>query len=199
MTGIGEQQQFYAQKGSYPQLSFEVINSSLLTKKGLIRKISEVDKQSILIYLILSEDAEGNIYTNEQVCHMIEQYAQVPVLRFVQAGIGGGVLGGNIVLHDESGAIAGRMVMDILRGKDPGEIPMQEDSPNGFCLDQNVLDKFGISEKLIPENARIINQKVTFWEEHGEVRNCQKVTGSWRRLQRLPRRQVVSSPSSLLR
>lgn len=169
VTGIGEQQQFFAQQEAYPQLSFEVINSSLLNKQELIREISKADEQTILIYLILSEDADGNFYTNEQVCHMIGQYAKVPVLRFVQAGIGNGVLGGNIVLHDESGAIAARMVMDIFNGKDPGEIPMQEDSPNGFCLDQNVLDKFGISQKLIPENARIINQKVTFWEEHGKV------------------------------
>ena len=169
VTGEGEQQQFYAQEKDYPQLDFGVINGSRLTEKEIISAISDVEEDTILIYLILSEDKEGNLYTNEQICHMLREYAKVPVLRFVQAGIGDGVLGGNIVLHEESGVIAGRMVMEILNGTDPASIAMVNDSPNGFYLDQNVLDRFQISEKIIPEDAVIINQRTSFWEEHGKV------------------------------
>ena len=169
VTGEGEQQQFYAQEKEYAQLDFDVINGSRLTEKEIISAISDVEEDTILIYLILSEDKEGNLYTNEQICHMLQKYAKVPVLRFVQAGIGDGVLGGNIVLHEESGAIAGRMVMEILNGTDPASIAMVSDSPNGFYLDQNVLNRFQISEKLIPEDAVIINQRTSFWEEHGRV------------------------------
>lgn len=169
VTGVGEQNQFFAQETKYPQLSFDVINGSRLTKKELITEISNVSNDTILIYLILSEDAEGNIYTNEQVCQMIQKYAKVPVMRFVQAGVGEGVLGGNIVFHEESGAIAGGMVMDMLNGTDPAEISMRSDSPNGFYLDENVIERFHISEKLIPEGAVIINHKLSIWEQHGTV------------------------------
>lgn len=169
VTGEGEQQQFFAQEEKYPQLDFDVINGSRLTEQEFISAISDVEEDTILIYLILSEDKDGNLYTNEQICHMLQEYAEVPVLRFVQAGIGDGVLGGNIVLHEESGVIAGRMVMEILDGKDPASVAMVSDSPNGFYLDQNVLDRFQIAEKFIPENAVIINQRTSFWEEHGKV------------------------------
>ena len=169
VTGIGEQQQFFAQKDHYPQLSFDVINGSLLSRDELIDTISGIDSNTILLYLILSEDADGNIYTNEQFCRILKEYAKVPVFRFVQAGIGQGVLGGNIVLHEESGSIAGKMVNDIFCGTDPSSIAMQTDSPNGMYLDQEVLDRFKISAKLIPDNAVIINQKPDFWEEHGTV------------------------------
>lgn len=169
VTGVGEQQQFFDQEEAYPQLSFDVINGSLLTGEELKKAISSVGKDTILIYLILSEDADGNFYTNEQVCHMLRDYAKVPVLRFVQAGIGEGVLGGNIVSHEESGAIAAGMVMEILNGTDPASIQMQDESPNGFYLDQKVIDRFDISEKLIPEDAVILNQKQSFWEKHGSI------------------------------
>ncbi|MDY2628060.1 MAG: ABC transporter substrate binding protein [Lachnospiraceae bacterium] len=169
VTGIGEQQQFYAQKDEYPQYSFDVINSSLLTEEELIKAISEVGNDTILVYLILSEDADGNVYTNSQVCSMIRQYAHVPVFRFVQAGIGEGVLGGNIVFHEKSGAIAGDMVMKILNGTDPASIDMRASSPNGFYLDQNVIEQFSIPEKLIPEGAVIVNQKQSFWRKYGQV------------------------------
>ena len=169
VTGIGEQKQFFEQEQLYPQLSFDVINASLLTQEELIMAISDVREDTIMLYLILSEDGDGNIYTNEQVCRMMEKYAKVPVYRFVQAGIGEGVLGGNIVFHEESGAIAARMVMQILNGADASSVAMQSDSPNGFYLDQNVLDRFHISSKLIPQNAVIINQKQSFWEQYGRV------------------------------
>ena len=169
VTGIGEQKQFFEQENLYPQLSFDVINASLLTQEQLMKNISDVGKDTILVYLILSEDGEGHIYTNEQVCSMLKEYANVPVYRFVQAGIGEGVLGGNIVFHEESGAIAARMVMQILNGADVSSMAMQDDSPNGFYLDQNVLDRFKISSRLIPEDAVIINQKEGFWKQYGQV------------------------------
>lgn len=169
VTGIGEQQQFFAQEENYPELSFDVINGSLLTKEEIIERISGIGEDTILLYLILSEDAQGNIYTNEQICHMLKKYAKVPVLRFVQAGIGEGVLGGNIVLHKASGEIAAGMVMEILNGTDPSEIEMQKESPNGFYLDQKVLDRFHIAESLVPEGAEVINQEPDFWELYGKV------------------------------
>lgn len=169
VTGVGEQKQFYTQEEKYPQLSFGVINSSILTKAELIEALSNVGDDTILVYLILSVDADGNIYTNEQVCHMLQEYVNVPVLRFVQAGVGEGVLGGNIVFHEKSGEIAGGMVMDMLNGADPAEISMRSDSPNGFYLDENVIDRFHISEKLIPEGAVIVNHKQSIWEQHGSV------------------------------
>lgn len=169
VTGIGEQQQFFAQEENYPDLTFDVINGSLLTKEQIIEKISEINEDTILLYLILSEDAEGHIYSNEQICHMLAEYAKVPVLRFVQAGIGNGVLGGNIVLHKASGEIAGKMAIQMLESTDPSEIDMQSESPNGFYLDQKVLDRFDIPESLVPENAEIINKIPGFWEVHGKV------------------------------
>lgn len=169
VTGIGEQQQFFAQEKNHPELAFDVINGSLLTRQQMIERISAIDTDTILIYLILSEDAEGNLYTNQQTCQLLQQYAKVPVLRFVQAGIGEGVLGGNIVLHKASGEIAAGMVMRMLRGTDPAEIEMVSDSPNGYYLDQQVLDRFSVPQSLVPEGAEVINRKSSFWEEHGIV------------------------------
>ena len=146
-----------------------MINGSLLTQQQILDRISAIDKDTILIYLILSEDVNGNIYTNEQVCQIIKEYAKVPVFRFVQAGIGEGVLGGNIVSHRKSGEIAAQMVMEIFKGTDLSEISMMDESPNEYYLDQQVLDEFNISKNLIPNVAEVINQKDGFWKLYGKV------------------------------
>lgn len=169
VTGKGEQQQFYQQEALYPQLEFSVLNASEMTWDELVEAVSAVKNDTILLYLIMSEDVDENVYTNDQVCKMFEEYARVPVLRFVQAGIGEGVLGGNVVLHEKSGEIAGRMVMDIFGGTAPEDIPVCTDSPNGFCVDWEVVRKFEIPKSLIPMDAIIVNPQKSLWEQYGKV------------------------------
>ncbi|MEG0806002.1 MAG: ABC transporter substrate binding protein [Lachnospiraceae bacterium] len=169
VTGKGEQQQFLMQEENYPDLEFSMINASQLTKQQITDKLTQIDQDTILIYLILSEDKEGNVYTNNQAVHLITENVAVPVYRYVQAGIGEGVLGGNIVSHEQSGRIAADMTMQILHGTDPGRIPVQLKSPNEHYFDEHVIKKFGIPGDLIPPGSIVINRDVSFWENYGKV------------------------------
>ena len=169
VTGEGERAQFYAQAEQYPQLEFGEINVSLLTEAGLQQKLAAVQQDTILIYLIASADSNGKSYTNHQICSMIAQYAPVPCYRFVSAGIGCGVLGGYVVSHYESGAIAGRMVSQILNGTDLAAIPVQMDSPTQYLLDYAVVQKFGIPRSALPRDAEYLNYVPTFWQANGRT------------------------------
>lgn len=169
VTGKGDQQQFYAQKEKYPQLAFCEINTSKLTKDEIVQAMRELSDDTIFCYLIMSEDSEKNIYSNSEVVSLISRYSPVPAWRFVQAGIGEGVLGGNIVSHEESGRIAGRMALQIISGTPCSMIPIDFNSPNRYMIDQKVVDKFNIDMALIPKGAHIVNYKPSFWEEYGTV------------------------------
>ena len=168
-TGAGERTRFYAQEEHYPELEFAEINTSLLTEAQLRQALAAVRQDAVLIYLIASHDSTGRSYTNQQICTMIEQHASVPCYRFVSAGIGQGVLGGYVVSHYESGAIAGRMVMQILDGTSPADIPVQTDSPTTYLFDYRVMQRFDIDKKLLPDDAQILNYEPTFWEAKGRT------------------------------
>lgn len=150
VTGKGEQQQFYQQEALYPQLEFSVLNASEMTWDELVEAVSAVKNDTILLYLIMSEDVDENVYTNDQVCKMFEEYARVPVLRFVQAGIGEGVLGGNVVLHEKSGEIAGRME-EIFGDQAPVPVAAAYDTveiregKRAFCISRPIFESSLIS------------------------------------------------------
>lgn len=169
ITGEAERKRFYDYAEKYPQLHFSEINASQKTTEELKTALKEISKDSILIYVVMTEDASGKQYTNTESVHLIAESASVPAIRMVEGGIGEGLLGGNVVSMYKSGELAAQIAMDIIKGKDIGEIDVVKDSPNIYCLDEQVMKKYGIDLSLIPEGATIINHETSFMERHVEV------------------------------
>lgn len=169
ITGEVERARFYKCADSYPDLEFTEIDTSKLTTEELKKAIRQVDEQSILIYVVMTEDASGKQYTNLESVRLIAGNAKVPAFRMVEGGIGEGLLGGNVVSMYKSGEIAALMAMDIMDGKDSGLIEVIADSPNVYCVDEQVMKKFELDMSLVPDDAVIINHKETFIERNKEA------------------------------
>lgn len=169
ITGQAERKSFYSYAEKYPELTFEEIDTSSLTTEELKRAISQVKEDSILIYIVMTEDASGKQYTNEESVKLIAENANVPAMRMVEGGIGQGLLGGNVVSMHRSGEIAAQLAMEIIGGRPAGNIPVVSESPNVYCVDEQVMKRFGLSMDLVPEGADIVNHESNFWERNKEV------------------------------
>lgn len=166
VTGEAERRSFYNTAALYPELTFSEINCSALTTEELKTELSSIPAGTILIYIVMTEDASGRQYNSHQSVSMISSYANVPALRMVSGGIGDGLLGGNIVSMELSGKIAAEMASQIVHGEDPAGYNVIIDSPNIYCIDEAVMRKFGLDLKLIPNGAQIINHTPTFMEKY---------------------------------
>ena len=166
ITGEAERSSFYSIAPLYPSLTFSEINCSELTSGELIDRLSGIPENTILIYIVMTEDASGRQYTSLQSVNLISTYSRVPAIRMVSGGIGYGLLGGNIVSMELSGQIAAEMANEIVHGKNPAEYTSIIDSPNIYCIDEAVMRKYGLDLKLIPKDARIINHTPTFLEKY---------------------------------
>lgn len=166
VTGQAERRSFYNSASLYPNLTFSEINCSSLTSEELIHALSSIPENSILIYIVMTEDASGRQYNSHQSIDLISTYANVPALRMVSGGIGEGLLGGNVVSMELSGKIAAEMAVAIVHGKDPAGYNMVIDSPNIYCIDEAIMRRFGLDLKLIPKDAEVINHTPTFFEQY---------------------------------
>ena len=164
LTGIGEQNQYYALQDDFPDLKFQEINASKLTKTELLHKVSSLDRNSILIYVICSENVNGESYAHSDIISNICDIATIPVFSVVPHSMGKGFLGGTITSHKEMGVIAGEMAKEILDGTAPSEIKIQNGSPSKLCFDENIMKRFHIKKSQLPDNTEIINHKQSFLE-----------------------------------
>lgn len=169
VTGIAERKSFYKNAAAFPNLTFTEINTSELTTEELIKAFSSIEKNSILIYIVMTEDASGQKYTSRQSIHLVSQYSSVPALRMVSGGIGDGLLGGNIVSMELSGKIAAEIATEIVNGKNPADYDIIINSPNVYCVDENVMRKYNLNLSLIPKDAVIINHRPSFFVRNKEV------------------------------
>lgn len=169
VTGNIERKSFYKNASLFPELEFSEINTSELTREEIIDAVSSIDTDTILIYIVMTEDVTGTTYTNKQSVKLVSDNSNVPVLRMVSGGIGEGLLGGNIVSMEQSGVIAADIATKIIHGTNPAVFSRLIDSPNIFCIDEAVMHKYGLSTSLIPEGAEVLNHKPSFWESSLDI------------------------------
>lgn len=169
ITGEAERKRFYKYAEQYPNLEFGEMNSSELSTFSLRYELGNVSSDTILIYVVMTEDADGRKYTNQQSIQLISECAKVPVLRMVDGGIGEGIFGGNVVSMYKSGEIAAQMAMKVMNGTPAEEIELVTDSPKVYRVDAAVMKRFGISEDRLPEDTEYINREESFFERNREV------------------------------
>ena len=88
VTGQAERKNFYQNAELYPNLEFSEINASELTTKELKSALKKLDENTILIYVVMTEDASGKQYSNRESIEMISQYSPIPAFRMVDGGNG---------------------------------------------------------------------------------------------------------------
>lgn len=169
ITGEAERKSFYQCARLYPDMEFSEINTSELSTDELRQTLKQVEEDCILIYIVMTEDADGRQYTNSEAIEMIQANAGVPAFRMVEGGIGEGLLGGNIVSMHKSGEIAADIAMRIINGAYSGDIGVVRESPNVYCIDEKVMIQFGLDMELLPEGTTILNHQPSFWERNREV------------------------------
>lgn len=169
VTGQAERASFYRNAQLYPELTFSEINTSALTSEELKQALKNIPANTILIYVVMTQDASGKNYTNRESIQLISKYACVPAFRMVSGGIGEGLLGGNIVSMELSGELAAKMAMQILSGTDPANFETVTESPNIYYIDEAVMKRFGLPLSLIPEGSVVVNHTPTFWEQYSAI------------------------------
>lgn len=169
ITGEAERKRFYRYAEKYPELEFGEINTSQLKTFSLRYELSSLPEDTILIYIVMTEDADGRLYTNRQSVQLIGDCAGVPTLRMVEGEVGQGVLGGCAVSMYKSGELAARMAMDVMSGTPVESIDVVWESPEIYCIDAAVMEEFDISQSVLPEGTELVNRKNNFFERNKEA------------------------------
>lgn len=204
VTGLSARKEFYSYKDEFPDLEFSDINASEFSQKDLIKSVESFDESTILLYILCSNDKDGNVYASAESVQMLSSRAHIPMFSGISIGMGKGLLGGEIVSHEEMGEIAGEMALKILNGEPCENMDVITDSPMTYCFDETVMKRFGISRSMLPDDAKIINHEETFMEQYGKVICITSVIGGimvlfiiWLVRDNMHKRKVNDTISSL--
>ena len=169
ITGRGTTSQFMDCRAAFPDVQFEVLNTSKLTGEEIKTQLASfAPEKDILFYLVFSEDKDGIRYSAKISTSLVEQYSKVPVFKTDEIGFKYGVLGGKILSYKTMGEATGKMVRSILQGSNPNDMPVTM-IPTNYTFNAEALDKYHIPRSKLPANSIIIDNSPSFYEKNKEV------------------------------
>lgn len=166
ITGIGDKEQFNKVRSIYPELDFELLDSSQYTYDEMADLLQDLPQDSIVLFLSMNYDKSGTYKSISEAAAFIAFNTSVPVYRPTIGGVGYGVLGGIQIDYVELGKKAGEIVVQVLQGTPISSILMLEESPIYFIFDYKVIKQFKLNEKLFPQDAVMINKELSYFEEN---------------------------------
>ncbi len=169
VTGEAERKRFFAVEDKYPNLDFSEINASELSTSTLQRTLRALSKNTILIFIVMTEDADGQQYNSQQVGSVMLTYSSVPTFRMVEAGIGDGFVGGDVVSMYKSGEAAADMAIRIINGEAVSSVTPMMESPSECIVDEDILRRYKIDVRKVPKEATILNHEKSFLEKNQDA------------------------------
>lgn len=143
---------------SFGNLTVDYLNASTMTRAELGKQLSSASSEDIIIYLDATADAAGNAYNASQTAYFVSAAATQPVYAVGFGGVGEGFVASTVVDYEKAGERAGEIVVMILNGTRPADIPVETFMSEGMVFDEQALSSAGISTSALPASATLINQ-----------------------------------------
>jgi len=135
--------------------------------QNIEQELSQLSSDSLVFMLGPPLDnREREVLTTEEYYHRFATASAVPSYSFWDFTLNTGSMGGQII----TGLDQGRKVIDLTRelfnNKPIGEIPVVMETPTRKVFDFNTMQRFNISESVLPADSIIINKPNSFYEQY---------------------------------
>jgi len=165
-TGMWIRKEVKAAISHYQDMQFEFLKGEEHTTEELLEKLRLLPNNNIVLNTVwLRDKAEKFISTHDGVS-LISSNSAVPVYGLFGNHLGSGIIGGKLLYSKNHGKIAAEMVVRILSGERPNDIPVLMESANPFMFDYEQLDRWNIKVSDLPENSYVINKHFSLYEEY---------------------------------
>jgi diguanylate cyclase (GGDEF)-like protein len=168
-TGKGDASSFLKAAENYSDYQFELLNASEHSLETFKNELSAISATDIVFYMSYFEDGTGNIYSIDEATTIISETVKAPVFRMSIGGVGSGLLGGNMVSYEEQGRLAALMALSIIKGENPNEINMIQESPNKDVFDYKIMQRYGLKIKDLPEGSIVLNKPIDYFQLYKKI------------------------------
>ena len=131
----------------------------------LIEQVQRLSPDTVAFYFAsFVKSNNGKQYSSGEALEILAAKCPVPIFGGWAFSLNHGIVGGKLINLVEHGSKAGRIAVEILKGKSPTSMPKLFPNPNSFMFDDKELRRFQIKDALLPPASNIINRPQTFYQ-----------------------------------
>ncbi len=137
-----------------------------LAMADLRRRVAALPDHTAIIYTTINLDGAGVSYVPAEALSLVAQAANRPIVISTETFLGRGAVGGFLVTPGSVGQDAARLASRILDGDDASIIAVAANSVNKPIFDWRQLQRWGISESVLPPGSDVRFRDPTAWERY---------------------------------
>lgn len=132
----------------------------------LERRLGELPPQSIVYYVLLTEDGDGNKFHPLDYVERVATAANAPTYSWVDSTMGRGVVGGSLYIQRDAAVRVGQLALRVLRGEPPESIPVASLDLNAIYIDWRQLRRWNIDDARVPAGTVIRFREPSIWDRY---------------------------------
>jgi signal transduction histidine kinase len=144
----------------------DLIDLTGLTMEDLRKRVAALPGQTVIVYTTINLDGAGVSYVPAEALSLVAEVANRPIVISTETFLGRGAVGGFVVTPDAVGQDAARLALRIFNGEDVSTIAATTDSVNKPVFDWRQLQRWGISESVLPPGSEIRFRDPTAWDQY---------------------------------
>ena len=145
---------------------FEIIDLIGLPMTEVRKRVAVLPERTAIIHTAVNVDGAGVAYLPRESLAAVAEVANRPVVIDVETSVGHGGTGGLVSHPALIGQETARIVLRILSGERPADIPITEGDFIKPVFDWRQLQRFGISESRLPLGSEIRFRQPSLWEQY---------------------------------
>ncbi len=140
----------------YNDLSFEQMQE----------RVATLPPDSFIFFLMLLRDAGGVTFTTDEVLRRLAAVANAPINSIFVHQLGTGIVGGRLYPSELVGKEGALVAARILHGEPASSFPPKVIERLAPRYDWRALQRWKISEKLLPPDSTVLFRELTAWERY---------------------------------
>jgi signal transduction histidine kinase len=147
-----------------PTLTFTYF-SGLPTEK-LLRRVSALPERSVIYYLLVYQDGDGQNFQPIEYLDRIAAVANRPIYSWVDSVLGRGVVGGAMQQLESQIAATADVALRVLQGQPADDMAVTTLDASLAQVDWRQAQRWGISQSRIPAGTVVRYRETSAWEQY---------------------------------
>jgi len=148
---------------------FELIKLVGLTMAETKQRLAALPPDTIVFYDDIWKDAAGQFFVPGDALEELSSVSRAPIFSHTESYLGYGMLGGSCIIGRRLVPELAGQIAAVLRAGSANSVPVIQSQSSLLTFDARQLQKFGVSESLIPPGSRLRFRTLTLWEAYHQI------------------------------
>ena len=148
---------------------FELIKLVGLTMAETKQRLAALPPDTIVFYDDIWKDAAGQIFVPGDALEELSLVSRAPIFSHTESYIGYGMMGGSCIISRKLAPEVAGQIAAVVRAGSANSVPVIQSQSSLLAFDARLMQKFGLSEKLIPPGSRVRSHMPTLWEAYHQL------------------------------